>query len=294
MVVVPSCAFFSVGTVGLSRAGGRKPSTLWQAARHNLREGQNERGGRAHIDATRSHLNEVVAGPGSAEGVVALSQARIREAGVNPDKLRSDHVQAVELLFSLPAGSEMDDGAYFRACVVWTEEHFGTAHILSACVHRDEPCAHCHILILPVVMGRMAGSALITKPALTRLRTSFFREVAAAFGLVMPRERMTGAERRQAADAVLARLNATKDPCMRSAVWSVIRAAIEANPAEFAHALGIDLCQPAKPHKRMRTMAQIFTSPGKGGEDRARSQARFTTRRARIVLAPERVPSGAG
>lgn len=49
-----SAYHFAVKTIGLSRCNGRKPCALLEAARHNLREIQAERGAIAgRIDALR-------------------------------------------------------------------------------------------------------------------------------------------------------------------------------------------------------------------------------------------------
>ena len=65
--------YFAVGTVGLSKRNGRKPSTLMQAIRHNRREIQAELGAHSHIDATSTQHNETIAGAGNAAAVVALA-----------------------------------------------------------------------------------------------------------------------------------------------------------------------------------------------------------------------------
>lgn len=255
-----------IKSVGLSKAGGRKPCTLPQAARHNLRADQDERGGRAHINPSLTHLNEVIAGPSDVQGVLALARERMLKAGVNIAKLRRDHVQAIELLFSLPANSSVDDKAFFMACRDWAARRFDSQNLLSGVIHHDEPVPHCHLLVLPLVGDRMAGGELKRAPAVAAMRTSFFDEVATSFGLSRGRERLTGAQRRALADTVLTRLNAIRDPCMSSVAWQVIRDTIEANPAPYAAALGLVFEDPAPPEKRLRTMAQIFTSPGKGAK----------------------------
>jgi hypothetical protein len=257
--------FFSVGTIGLSKCGGRKPSMLIQAARHNRRAIQAELGARSHIDAERIHLNETIAGPDTPAGVAALAQDLMAGAGVNVPKLRKDHTQAIELLFSLAPGTPISSDDYFRRCVEWVGSHFGAANILSADIHRDESAPHCHVLVLPLVDGRMRGSDLIARAELVKLRQSFSLNVAQAFGLKAPPGRMAGAMRAQAVIMVLERLEATRDPVMSSPLWQTIKRDIERDPARFVAALGIEVVPVAKERKK-RTMAQIFTSPGKGGK----------------------------
>ncbi|WP_205630038.1 plasmid recombination protein, partial [Curvibacter sp. PAE-UM] len=232
--------------------------------RHNLREEQEERGGRSHIDLSRTDLNVVIAGPADAQGVVVLARERMAQAGVDATKLRRDHVQAIELMFSLPACTRLDDAPYFLACRDWSALRFGEANLLSAVIHRDESAPHCHVLVLPLKGGRMAGGELKRAPAMAELRASFFGEVAEVFGLSRGQERMTAAQRRATADAVLARLNADRDPCTRSPAWQAIRDSVEANPAPYATALGLEIDLPTQIGKRARTMVQIFTSTGRG------------------------------
>ena len=262
-----STLFFAVGTIGQSTRSGRKPSTLLGAARHNQRAIQSERGGRRHIDPARSNLNEIIAGPATPEAVVALALALMTAAGVKVDKLRKDHTQAVELLFSLPLETTIDTGEYFRQCLAWASGRFGEPNILSACIHRDEAAPHCHILILPLVDGRVRGSGLITRPALKELRKSFSREVASGFGLKEQPGRMSGAEHGIAARMVLEKLESSQDPILKSGLWDVVKKDINRNPAQYMERLGIELpTNKPETKKPQRTMADIFTSPGKGGK----------------------------
>lgn len=266
--------FFAVGTVGLSTRQGRKPSTLLQAARHNRRKIQAELGARSHIEVGRTCLNETLMGPDTPEAVVALALALLTDAGVVVPKLRKDYTQAIEMLFSLAPDSTVNTGDYFRRCVAWAAEHFGAANILSADIHRDEASPHCHILILPMAEGRHRGSALITRPKLAKLRESFAKDVARAFGLKAPPGRIAGALREQAVRRVLERLESTQDAILRSALWLTVRRDIERDPAQFVASLGIELT-PVLTGPKPKTMEQIFTSAGKGPKvDRVSNPAR--------------------
>lgn len=251
--------FFSVKSIGLSKRSGRKPSTIAMAARHNMRASQNERGARAHIDPALSHLNEHIQGPDTPEAVAALAQALMAGAGVAVDKLRKDYTQAIELLFSLPADTTIDTGRYFAACVDWVRARFGADNILSADIHRDEAMPHCHVLLLPLVGGRMAGAALVARAELAAMRDDFHSKVGKLYGLKKA-ARMDGATRGALVAAVLERLNATSDPMMHSPAWMAIRKAIERNPEPFAQALGVEVAAPAR---RLRTVAAIFTGKGR-------------------------------
>lgn len=275
-----------IGAVGLSKCGGRKPSTLAQAAAHNLRADQNERGARAHIDPSRTAQNRILHGPDTPARVAALAHSKMAAAGIDVTKLRRDHVQALELLVSLPPGSGTPEDAFFAAAVDWAGARYGSENLLSGVVHRDEAAPHAHILVLPLAGGKMSGGELRSAQALQQTSKDFFEKVARRFGLRQP-ERVSPAQRAALARAVVARLEASLDPCVKSAAWPAVRAAIEREPHQFAEALGVAL--EARP-KRLRTVAQVFTSRGKKtAEDRARKSIEF----AAGGLAPKSIEFGA-
>ena len=230
------------------------------AARHNLREIQAELGAGGTIDPTRMHMNVVVHGPGNAADVAALSKARMQAAGVG--KLRKDAVQAIELVFSLPHCTVMDKRHYFADCLAWAGARFGADNILSAVAHHDEAAPHMHVLLLPLVGNKMAGSELVgNRRTLADMQVAFHSAVASQHGLRKAPKRLAGPSKDAAAHLVLQHLRVTSDAVLRSAAWPTIRDAIERDPAPFIEALGLHLAAPQKPSK---TMAQIFTSKGKG------------------------------
>ena len=261
-----------IGAVGLSKCGGRKPSTLAQAAAHNLRADQNERGARAHIDPRRTHENRILHGPDTPAKVVALAHSKMAAAGVDVAKLRKDYVQAVELLASLPPGSGVAEDEFFAAAVAWAGGRYGVENLMSAVVHRDEAAPHLHVLVLPLVDGKLRGGELRSAQVLQQTTRDFFERVARRFGLRQP-ERANPAQRAAMARAVVARLEASLDPCTKSVAWPAVRTAIEREPQPFAEALGV---APETKPKRLRTMTEIFTSRGKKtAEDRARKSIEF-------------------
>jgi len=232
------------------------------AARHNRRAIQAEMGAAGSIDPSRSHLNFTLAGPDSAQSVAALAKARMEAAGIG--KLRKDAVMALELVFSLPPSSPVDVRAYFSDCLAWVVRHFGDEqNILSADVHLDEAAPHSHVLVLPLVDGRMCGSKLAgDRNRLLNLHADFHLTVASRYGLKKAPNRLLGAAKAEAAGTVLSCLQTPPDPALRSRAWPVIRECIANDPVPFALALGIEL---QGPKKTLRTMAQIFTSKGRGG-----------------------------
>ena len=253
----------AVKSIGLSKVGGRKPCTLDSAAKHNKRELASELEARGRIDGDRVGLNYRIAGATDAAGVVALAARLMAIINTSPDKMRRDYCQAVEIVFSLPPTTTIDAAQYFADCVAWCRERFGADNILSADVHLDESAPHCHALIAPIHDGRWVGSSLIDRTNTQALRESFEREVAAVYGLRMM-DRLTGRRKSDAVAMVLAHIEKHERAVIASPLWQPLRQAIERNPAPFVACLGLELTDrtPAK----QKTMAQIFTSPGKGAK----------------------------
>ncbi len=232
---------------------------MGKAARHNRRVIQAELGASGPIDATRSHLNITLLGPSTADEVAQLAKAKIMAAGIT--KTRKNAVMGVELVFSLPTGHPHDVTAYFTACAQWAGAEFGGLdNIVSVDIHRDEAQDHAHVLLVPLFEGRLRGSdAVGNKKKLTELQATFFKDVAAGFGFSKPRARLSGIKKSQFTRKVLDKLR--QDPAAKSVAWAVIRDTVERDPMPYALALGINTDAPAKP---VKSMAQIFTSTGKG------------------------------
>jgi hypothetical protein len=191
----------------------------------------------------------------------------MQAAGVG--KLRKDAVVGLEAVFSLPVGHAIDRRQYFAQCVEWAGVQFGgAANILSADIHHDEAQPHVHILLVPLVNGRMVGSDMVgNRQTLRALQSKFFDEVARPFGLTKPPARLMGAAKTETAARVIATMKASNDPALKSAAWAVIRAAIESDPAPFVATLGVAITPKAK---RLRSSTAIFTSTGKGPKKEAK------------------------
>ncbi len=229
-------AMFSVKSISQSTLA-RKQSTLKNAARHNLREIQAELGANSHIDPFRVNDNRIMAGPESAEGVTALAKSLL--ANVDTSKLKRNHCQAIEAVFSLPNDAPIDHESYFAACLAWLEKE-SELPVLSAVIHRDEATPHVHILLLPVKDGRYVGSAPIAKGNFKQLRESHFQCVAGPAGLKREAAKLRGVHKTWAVDAVLREWDA--NPLKSNeALRPVFERAIRRDPTDAMHALKIDV-----------------------------------------------------
>jgi Plasmid recombination enzyme len=253
--------FFAAKTISMSKRFGRKPCSLLSAARHNLREIQSELGADGRLDVGRIVMNEVLMGPSVASDVVAVAQLKLSEWGVS--KRRKDYVQAIEMIFSLPANSSLNQRAYFQVCLDWVFIQMGRENVLSAIVHRDEAAPHCHVLILPCKDNRYVGGQLIKRGPLMSLRKSFEQDVAHKHGLrAVSKKNMSALERNEQSQMVLDYLQRSHDPVVKSHIWAFVRQEIQLNPEGYLDSLGLSYAT-TKVAKKFRTSTQIMTSVGR-------------------------------
>ena len=253
----------AVKSIGLSKVGGRKPCTLFGAAQHNKRENAKELEARGRINPARTWQNYSVAGAIDAAEVMAKALQLMADIGKNPDKMRRDYCQAVEIVFSLPADTDIDTRSYFADCFAWCCKRFGADHILSVDVHLDESTPHCHALIAPIKSGRWMGCEVIDHANTKALNESFSKEVAFAYGLKIV-ERLKGKRKGDAVAMVLEHIENHDRELLQSPAWQPIRRDFEDDPAPYLTAYGLKLED--KPLAKQKTMTQIFTSPGKGAK----------------------------
>jgi len=173
------------------------------AARHNHREILAEMGVTkdSHIDPTRTGLNHVLHGCNTAAGVAREAQTLMSEAGIKA--MRKDAVRALEIIFSLSPHSPIDHNRFFGDAFQWSGQYF-KAPVISAIVHNDEAAPHCHVLLLPLVGGRMIGSDLMGGRArLQAMQADFHVQVGQRHGLARQtaQKRHSATIRRQAIDS---------------------------------------------------------------------------------------------
>ncbi|WP_025917213.1 plasmid recombination protein [Herminiimonas sp. CN] len=229
------------------------------AAKHNHREILAEMGAAqgGHIDPSRTRGNIVLRGCDTAASVAGVAQSLMDSADVKP--LRKDAVRALEIIFSLPPETAIDLRRYFDDATAWLEQYFA-APVISAIVHHDEAAPHCHVLLLPLVGGRMIGSDLMGGRAkLQALQADFHAQVGVRYGLMRqtPHKRLSAAIRRQAVNSAFDALEVNSG--MNDALLRVLIEPHLKNPEPLLLALGLDMPQP----KANSTFVKIMTKPCK-------------------------------
>lgn len=243
------------------------PHMVRVSSGHNLRT---EHCPYVHASRVLGHKSariEILHGSDDPLSVAAAARQRRDMAGVM--KLRKNQVVALEIMVTLRPRSCRDEAAFFQQSLEWVAGNFGGwANVLTAVVHNDEGSPHMHVLVMPVVGKRMAGSALVGGPGRLRaLRSSFESEVCAVHGLSMPAGALRGHDKHNASSAVLRRIEMSDDPVRLSGVWMSVQDQIRRDPRPFLLDLGIDQEQ-FRPPRRLRSSTQIFTSKGKGPQYR--------------------------
>jgi hypothetical protein len=234
------------------------PAIIRVAAKHNLREIAAEIGADSHIDAARIRDNFSLRGPDTAAGVVREAKALLDAAGVV--KLRKNAVTALELMFTLPARTNVALREYFENATRWAERHFGVP-VLSSVVHLDEGAPHCHVLMLPLVNGKMNGSDLHGgRSKLSTMQASFHEEVGATYGFVrqVPKKRI-GAAARASAMALLREHFKTRFAMTDGEIDVVLKPHAK-DPDSLL--LGLSIAIPP-PRPRGKTFVDIMTTPCK-------------------------------
>ena len=237
MNAISDTPIFRAKTISMSKTGGRKPCTLLKAAQHNLRDFKLTNDASHRIDRSLSPQNLVLEGPCSASEVQMLADQIVGQ--VKDLRLKKDHVQAIESLFSVPSGY-LDYECYFRRCLQWAAMHLQLP-VLNAVIHVDESNPHLHVLQVPVRGGRHVGGSPIARKQLSRLRKLFFDEVAGPAGFQRPNARLRGELKAFAAEAVLAEALRRGLDLQSAEFWPTLKNGITGDPLPLVKSLCIDL-----------------------------------------------------
>jgi hypothetical protein len=233
-------AYFKVKSIGLSKINGRKPCSLINAARHNLREIQSELGAFGHIDPNKTKCNLVLDGPSIAQRVVDRATEVSNSAGIDLKKKRQDYCQAIELVFSLPINFPIYFLQYFQSCLSWVKRAYQLP-VLSAVVHLDEGSPHLHVLLLPLnTEGKYVGGEPIRIQETKKNRESFFENVAGPAGLKRQDAMLKGMHKQVAINLIIAKCCELHLPEANGRMWRVLETAISRDPVPSLEALGIE------------------------------------------------------
>jgi hypothetical protein len=257
-------AFFRMGKIKLANVAG--------AIKHNRRAIPAELDGKHGIDPDRVHLNYSLHGRETLENVQYAWNGFYNEAtsfGLN--KFRHDVVALVEIVISVSAYDRIASEpellkAYFIDALEWLKNNFSPDLILSFDVHLDQANPHAHALIIPLVDGKMNGSAMNKPHARTRYRTQFAKEIGAKYGYQSIVERLSPMQKDDMNKAVINELthNPNHTNLVNHALWETIRDNIRADPRPYFQSLGLELKVSTLTNKKVKSFVDHKRSKGKG------------------------------
>lgn len=227
-------AFEFVRVKSLSAKTTRATSTaavIQICAEHNLRKGhcysRDKQSG--NIDPARSHLNVTLRGCDTPAEVAQMALDLVRLGGWQKQYRRANASVGAEQVFSLPANTQLDVIAFFRACVDWAVQYFDAPALL-ATIHLDQQHPHLHLIFLPVRGGQWRGSRFFGKRgAINAMHASFHAAVGKPHGLRRQQQSSESAAIRHVTaarefDAIMAHHGLMDDPAVRQALVSLIAA----------------------------------------------------------------------
>lgn len=245
--------------VAIKRLSGQ--GIVKAAAKHNLREIAAEIGVDGHIDPHRIKDNLILRGPSCAEDVAKNARLLMTEAGIK--KLRVDAVMGLELLFTLPSKSKVDVRQYFEDATCWAETYYGVP-VLSSIVHLDENCPHCHVMLLPLVKGRMVGSDMHGHASkLNAMQTNFHEKVSSKYGFIRQTPTKRHAPALREAAIQLARHKLQADSAFADVVFDALLEPHRKNPEPLLLALGLAMPAAKPKTKTKKSFVAIMTQPMK-------------------------------
>lgn len=72
---------------------------------------------------------------------------------------------------------------FFRDCVQFFDDKYGTKNMISAVVHMDETTPHLHLNFVPINDGRLSSKSLFDRQKLALLQTELWEKVGKKYGL---------------------------------------------------------------------------------------------------------------
>ncbi|WP_173959828.1 plasmid recombination protein [Polynucleobacter arcticus] len=207
---------------------------------HNLREIPAERTKIGKIDPMRTRENQILVGHDTSSEVKLEYDAVIKSANLLR-KIRRDAVLGIEAVFSLPNGHKLNEEEFFNSCIEWCRKYFGI-YVLSAIVHRDEACPHCHIILIPLVNSSLQGSKLYgNRTKMRAMHEHFYENVGVFFGLTKPRPtvRYPSEYRMKIATEIVGLLSVNEESMRDSAVQNELVQLVSRDPMDLAEIIGI-------------------------------------------------------
>ena len=215
--------------------------TLDLAERHNCRKIAQEIGGYGGIDGRRTAQNlDLVALNGRSYEEIVLDFLRSKGFDLNHYSFRkSNRGYAVEMIFSVTSGHQCDFNAMYSDSLGWLRGYYPECHIVHAVVHHDEDTPHMHVILVPILNGRLDADSIRGFKGISKKRNlSLFEFLDKRYGLTFP-VYLKGAEKKAGAGLAIKHYRKLPEAEIKRVLDEPILKSIYARPEPYLYALGI-------------------------------------------------------
>ena len=229
--------------------------TLDLAQKHNLRKIANEIGDYGTIDSNRTHHNvELVGLPGESYEDAALNE--LRNAGLQLDHYsyrKRNRGYAVELVFSVTSGHHCDFNAMYSDSLNWLRSYYPECPIIHAIIHHDEDTPHMHVIVIPLINGKLQADEIRGYKGVSRKRNiSLFEYLDKRYELTFPIY-LKGAEKKAGSTLAISQYQRLSRKEVKSILEQPIIQSIQSRPEPYLYALGISYADVLNSMKRTPT-----------------------------------------
>lgn len=135
---------------------------------------------RENIDASRTSLNYNLC-PNDVQERVRM--AKLRHEEVAGKAVRSDANVLIDWVVTLPKDCRQEDAQkFFKACLDFLGNRYGSGNVLGGYVHMDEQTPHVHVPVVPVIGGKLQASKMVDRADLRTFHGELGEHVDRALG----------------------------------------------------------------------------------------------------------------
>lgn len=223
--------------------------TLYIAERHNTRAwiDKNKPDYWGKVDPSRSHLNlELIPLVNSTYEELAFRYIKERGIDITSHKSfkRSDRGYALEYVIGVTAGFDYngDPNRFYRKVHEWFINYHPECPILHSVIHHDEADPHLHIIVVPIVNGRLNASKVLAFKDSGIRDESLYNYMTPEYNLTYPKY-LRGADKKVGVEIAIERFHEVIGSKIDSVWHQPVIQSIHARPEPFLRAAGVTLQQ---------------------------------------------------
>ena len=215
--------------------------TLVLAQKHNQRLIVQEIGAYGGIDGSQIAFNlELVTLNGKSYEEAVLDVLRAHGLDLDHYNYRKkNRGYAVELVFSVTAGHHCDFNAMYADSLGWLKSYYPECQIIHAVIHHDEDTPHMHVILVPLVNGKLQAAKISGYTGVSQKRNlSLFEYLDKRYGLTFP-VYLKGAAKKAGVKLAIQRYQTMPSYEIKRVLEQPILNSIYARPEPYLYAFGI-------------------------------------------------------